>query len=216
MPVAHCQTLLIFIGLCATSTGAFTSFLFFLRVRAVYLKSTLTTCVFGILWFVVLSLGVYGALVTSAEHLPASRYCTDAFARSFELPMLPTFVLDTLVFVAISFRLACNATSAPTWRSRLSSAVTGEGLFKVSRSLMQSGQIYYLGTILLFFANAAVMKSSLPPSSWNYSLISEYLCFVNILACLVFRGVALGTIEEFPGLSSSEATEALFLSPQAI
>lgn len=68
-------------------------------------------------------------------------------------------------------------------------------------------------TILLFFVNLAVKLSPSVTLYSNNSLITEYLGFVNIAACLVFRGVALGVIEESPGLSSTRIAAAMELSP---
>ncbi|KZP13846.1 hypothetical protein FIBSPDRAFT_868975 [Athelia psychrophila] len=54
------------------------------------------------------------------------------------------FVHDTMVFLAISYRLAADAVAAGDWRSRVRSIATGKGLFSLSRSLMKGGQLYYL------------------------------------------------------------------------
>ena len=77
-------------------------------------------------------------------HFFSSKYCTDASAGSFILPIVPLFVHDTLIFFAISYQLAKSAAFESSWRGRLLSAVTGKGLFRVSRALMKSGQLYYL------------------------------------------------------------------------
>lgn len=58
LPLESCKTLLAFLGMCSALTGASTSLLFLLRVRAVYLKSTCVTVVFGAIWLIVLALNV--------------------------------------------------------------------------------------------------------------------------------------------------------------
>lgn len=74
-----------------------------------------------------------------------TRYCANTTANHL-LPfaIVPTFCHDTLVFLAISYRLASNAVTDNSYRARLLSAITGKGLFKFSRSLIINGQIYYL------------------------------------------------------------------------
>ncbi|KZP02548.1 hypothetical protein FIBSPDRAFT_855379, partial [Athelia psychrophila] len=57
---------------------------------------------------------------------------------------MTTFVHDTMIFLAISCRLAADAVPAGDWRSRVLTVVTGKGLFSLSRSLMKGGQLYYL------------------------------------------------------------------------
>lgn len=57
---------------------------------------------------------------------------------------IAAFANDSLVFVAISYRLAADAASAGTWRCRVLSVIRGEGLYSLSRTLMKSGQLFYL------------------------------------------------------------------------
>ncbi|KZP32790.1 hypothetical protein FIBSPDRAFT_433549 [Athelia psychrophila] len=117
------------------------------------------------------------------------------------------FVHDTMVFLAISYRLAADAVTAGDWRSRVLSIVTGKSLFSLSRSLMKGGQLYYFAATLLFFANLVVSTSPLIHQSWlHYNLTGLYLGFTNMMACLVFRSVALGQMENRPtqlGLTST-------------
>lgn len=60
------------------------------------------------------------------------------------VPTLLTAVFDTLVFLAISYRMVFNNAFGNTWRVRASSFFTGHGLYSMSKALLQSGQIYYL------------------------------------------------------------------------
>lgn len=71
--------------------------------------------------------------------------CTNADAKYNSLPSYSTFVNDTFVFLAITYRLAADAALAEgSWRSRLLAVIKGKGLHRLSRSLMKSGQLYYL------------------------------------------------------------------------
>ncbi|KZP11889.1 hypothetical protein FIBSPDRAFT_1050424 [Athelia psychrophila] len=185
-----------------------TSFLFFLRVRAVYLQSRTITILFGALWVVTTCVSIgFGVLaVHGAERVPHTAHCANTIAKYSFMPVTMTFVHDTMVFLAISYRLAAGAVTAADWRSRVLSIVTGKGLFSLSRSLMKGGQLYYLATTVFFFVNLATMTS---PSNYNwlhYNRIGLFLAFSNMMACLVFRGVALGQIEKKPtqlGLTST-------------
>ncbi|KZP25926.1 hypothetical protein FIBSPDRAFT_855214, partial [Athelia psychrophila] len=183
-----------------------TSFLFFLRVRAVYLQSRTITILFGALLVVTASVGIgFTALeMRGAGRVPYTAYCT---VKHNSVPVTMIFVNDTMVFLAISYRLAADAVTAGDWRSRVRSIVTGEGLFSLSRVLMKSSQLYYLATTVVFFANSLMITS--PSTHYNllrYDLISLYLGFTNMMACLIFRGVALGQVENTPtqlGLTST-------------
>ncbi|KZP26073.1 hypothetical protein FIBSPDRAFT_1041124 [Athelia psychrophila] len=193
---------------------ASTSFLFFLRVRAVYLQSRAITILFGALWVVTASIGIGFATleVRGAERVPHTPYCTNTAIKYNFIPLTMTFILDTMVFLAISYRLAADTVTAGDWRSCVLSVVTGKGLFSISRSLMKGGQLYYFcwsrsSTTVLFFANLAVTTSPLAHHSrGHYSLTGLFVGFTNMMACLVFRGVALGQIEKAPtqlGLTST-------------
>lgn len=78
------------------------------------------------------------------EHIPSTSFCTATRYKIPELPAIAIFVTDTLVFIAISYRLAADAVTGNSWRSRLRSLVKGEGLYRVSWLLMRTGQLYYL------------------------------------------------------------------------
>ncbi|KZP04186.1 hypothetical protein FIBSPDRAFT_878768 [Athelia psychrophila] len=187
---------------------ASTSFLFFLRVRAVYLRSRTVTTIFGALWVATASTSISFAALAArgVEHVPYSPYCTRTPLKHNTTPVAMAFVHDTMVYLAISYRLAADAVPAADWRSRVLSIVTGKGLFSLSRSLMKGGQLYYLATTVFFFANLAMISSSTHYNRPDYNLIGLYLGFTNMMACLIFRGVALGQIEKTPtqhGLTST-------------
>ncbi|KZP26076.1 hypothetical protein FIBSPDRAFT_1041127 [Athelia psychrophila] len=206
---AFFAVLIITLSVAITST----SFLFFLRVRAVYIQSRTITIIFGALWVATASANIgFAALAArDVEHVPYSPYCTSTPVHN-SIPVTMSFVHDTMVFLAISYRLAADAVAAADWRSRVLSIVTGKGLFSLSRSLMKGGQLYYLATTVVFFANLAIMSSPLIHYNWpHYDLISLYYGFTNTMACLVFRGVALGQIEQTPtqhGLTSTAINAA--------
>jgi hypothetical protein len=60
------------------------------------------------------------------------------------VPIVLTAVNDTLVFLAISYRMVSSAMVSCTWSARARSFFTGEGLHQLSKALLQSGQVYYL------------------------------------------------------------------------
>ncbi|KAF7967639.1 hypothetical protein HWV62_33623 [Athelia sp. TMB] len=170
-------------------------------------------------------------------HLHGARICTDEDpAKYTKMPVYATFVNDTIVFLAITYRLTADAAVGNDWRSRLLSIVRGKGLRRLSRSLLQSGQLYYgcvLGhathrihltihrsaTILFFFANLAVLDAPLIPTVPDHViLINMYTAFANMMACLVLRNVALGAAqtEHAPtGLSGTALAAAFQLEPLA-
>ncbi|KZP06690.1 hypothetical protein FIBSPDRAFT_966245 [Athelia psychrophila] len=215
--VPGCAPLFAMSATCAFLASVCTSFLFFIRVRAVYLKSRLITFAFGAVWImtIVVNLTQYSAV--HAVHIPGTEFCMAiSFEKLFGLPSIAHAVNDTLVFLAISYRLAANAATEDSWHARLQTIANTRGLYSVSSSLMRSGQLYYFATILGFSANFIIMYSSVAPIHFRYMLLNMVYALANITACHVFRGVALGTMasQNTPsGLSTTMIVAALELDP---
>jgi hypothetical protein len=60
------------------------------------------------------------------------------------IPILLRWAFDTLVFFAISFRVASYSMVGDTFSGRMRSFLRGEGLPKLSRCIIHGGQSYYL------------------------------------------------------------------------
>lgn len=74
-----------------------------------------------------------------------THHCTATIRVNFLVPGVAAFVFDTLVFLAISTRLAVNAATFKNGcYSVVIQIVNGKGLYHLSRALMRSGLLYYL------------------------------------------------------------------------
>ncbi|KZP25352.1 hypothetical protein FIBSPDRAFT_388354 [Athelia psychrophila] len=214
-PTVKCdfKLLTVTIAVCASVTGAATTYMFLLRVRAVYLKSMRITALFGALWLVTQGLLALTSTAVHAAPNQPSQYCNGLYLKYGILPSAAIFAYDTLVFLAISYRLAEDASTKAGWRSRIMSVTKGHGLHRLSRSIMRSGLQYYLASLLFSLTNLVLMLSPAPPAA-RYSLVTMYIGFTNIMACRVFRGVALGMMERSPTmLNSTEIAAAFQLCP---
>lgn len=162
-PLEDCAFFFQLVGAFGIIADTCTSFLFFLRVQAVCLKSSCTTGFFTTLFLVKLALSVvanvylrsgqrYQNLASAPrlnylvclDHVPGTHYCDDSTTKYVTMASVATFVYDTLIFLAISYHIMADAAIEQSWKPRLLSIVKGKGLFGLSRSLMQQGQIYYL------------------------------------------------------------------------
>lgn len=120
------------------------SLLFVFRVRAVYLNSRKVTVIFSLLWLTNLSQLL--PPIASALHISGGDDC-DAI-----LEMKPwvvtgfilTALFDTAVFVAISMQVLGFTGSVHTRRERMASFLNGKELGKITRAVLQTGQLYYL------------------------------------------------------------------------
>ncbi|KZP20659.1 hypothetical protein FIBSPDRAFT_533166 [Athelia psychrophila] len=102
-------------------SGSATSLLFLFRIMAVFYRSNLVKLGFTILWLSWLLSPV--AVLFGSGHTCLTN--------------------DTLVFLSISYRMAVNAMTTETWVARSRSFITGEGLYRISKVLLYSGQLYY-------------------------------------------------------------------------
>ncbi|KAF7972951.1 hypothetical protein HWV62_16520 [Athelia sp. TMB] len=176
-PVANCQSLEYSIGVFFEISVPATSYLFFLRVRAVYNRSKVITAIFGCLWIAI---------------------------KGSSLVMLIGMKGDTLVFLAISYRILSNAMVGDTWRERARSFFKGEGLYGLSKGLLQSGQLYYFVTIGMSITTAAVMLSSGAPDIIRAFLTPPYIALSSALACRVFRTILLGSFDTQDALNTQK------------
>jgi hypothetical protein len=119
--------------------------LFFFRVRAVYDRSKAVTAIFGILWLATLGAAIAFPFAVKGGHIGTTNYCLlVSVAQSASAPVIINTCSDTLIFLAISWRIARNNSTGETWREHLRSFYKGDGLPRLSRTILQSGQAYYL------------------------------------------------------------------------
>ncbi|KZP14567.1 hypothetical protein FIBSPDRAFT_959527 [Athelia psychrophila] len=174
-----------------------TYFLFLLRARAVYQNSDIATVVFGANLIVLIGLYIYQLVSFHADHIAHSSRCSSQQDYLLLIPIISLCATDTLVFLAISYRLAgLGAGPNANWSERARRFVTGDGLHSLGRSLLRSGQVYYLATILFFFINLALVLTPAVPAVLRYILVPPYVSFTNVMTCRVFRGLKLGTIQD--------------------
>ena len=115
----------------------------FFRVRAIYDGNRLVSAFFLILWLFVAGCTMLVPITVRGGHVGSTQYCDDTILSDF--PFLAAtwapVMHDTVVFFAISWRLARNARSL---RDSLKVAVLGHSLPEISRTMLLDGQKYYL------------------------------------------------------------------------
>jgi hypothetical protein len=145
-PVADCNALKNAAGSSFILASPFTSALFFFRVKAVYHNNKIVTIFFGFLLFSLFGISIMYPFAYKGEHLGTTQRCIPAeFARYGSIPALITAIFDTLVFLAISLRIASNTLlDNDTFGTRMKSFLRGRGLPNISKCILQGGQLYYL------------------------------------------------------------------------
>ena len=122
-----------------------TALLFFFRARAVFSMNQFAIYFFGLLW-----LGVLGGCLTTipgltGENIGPTPYCVTGGIKLYSTAgAITPLINDTIMFIAISWRLWTNTWARRTVRNGFRAMVFGEYLPAFSRSLLQDGQIYFL------------------------------------------------------------------------
>ena len=122
------------------------TWIFFLRVRAVYHDSRPIKGVFLFLWLLTLvSIGTPFTYTLPSIPLGNGKcFITFIFHRRLVAISLAALTLfDTAVMIAISVRMMAYSLS-DSWKSKVFSLVFGNEMGHTSRLLLKSSQIYYL------------------------------------------------------------------------
>ncbi|PSR71117.1 hypothetical protein PHLCEN_2v12963 [Hermanssonia centrifuga] len=120
------------------------SFLMLVRVRAVFFNSARIRTFFSFLWAV----NVVGSLT-----LPFAMKSGRGPGGTCVLIKLEPYLafvaaifaaIDTLTFLAITYRVLSSLHAADGWSSRINAFIHGDDVGKLHRLLLKTGQTYYL------------------------------------------------------------------------
>ena len=137
----------------------FTSLLFFLRTRAVYIRDPWVVTFFAGLWLVVLGGSLAFVVQVDSERmdpaLNSSATCLNPGANPFIAATTTiSLINDTLVFLAITWRLFRISHVPHTLRSGFRIVMFGDYLPVFSKALLKDGQAYYLLALSLAVSHA--------------------------------------------------------------
>lgn len=130
-----------------------TAFLFFMRIRAIYANNKYVVLFFFLSWLAVVGGCVFetqngGKKVQLASIPSPGTYCIYSPDLNFislvtSMTTIP-MVNDTLIFVAITWRLMQNAHVKVNLRNGIRVMILGHYLPAFSRALLKDGQVYFL------------------------------------------------------------------------
>ncbi|KAF9449867.1 hypothetical protein P691DRAFT_702467 [Macrolepiota fuliginosa MF-IS2] len=189
-PVPDCHGITIVMDILCILTMATTSFLFLRRVQAVYASNRTVYWTFALLWAgssVAAVLLVPGA---ESEHLQGTGYCLVYLVRSYvAIASFMPAVFDTLVFFAISYKLAFqNPRNLESNQSRVTWLFSGKTLPMLSRAILRGGQQYYLITFGFNVVSGvfSFQPSGIPPM-YRVLFSAPATALAACLACRVHR-----------------------------
>jgi hypothetical protein len=139
IPIQDCQGLISAIAWLTVALAASTSFLFLLRVLAIFHGQRVVVGLFVLLWLAIVGSAVIVPLNIHGAHIGSTGYCAPIGAGvSVGVFGVITMIDRLLVFLFISWRLTAYHDS------RVQAFFRGQGVSIVPRVLLSSGQLYYL------------------------------------------------------------------------
>ncbi|KAL5530968.1 hypothetical protein ACEPAG_3844 [Sanghuangporus baumii] len=194
--VENCQALLVSLGVCFAVAVPATSLLFLFRIRAVFNDQKIVVWTFVFLWISVLAGCITVPFAINGKHIGPTSNCINSDVKPFSsVGIIISAVNDTLVLLAISLRLVYNASGTNRSSVRLKSIWHGSTLPQISKSILQSGQQYYLITVgWNILAMAMILAPSVPPV-YRAMFTIPSVAVENCMACKVYRDVRLGVTQ---------------------
>jgi len=196
-PIGHCVQIWKGVPWLYVVAVPATSLLFFFRVRAMFNNNLYVTLFFSFMW-----LAVVGGSVTSTQGvtlvpLGTTNYCTNGRMDEYVIAsgIIP-LVNDTLVFIAISWRLVRGSHRGPIRKGGSWSFIFGKHLPAFSRSLLQDGQVYYLSTVGLAFLSVIFITVKSIPAVYRSAIGIPDIMLINVMACRVYRNTKFGIFKE--------------------
>ncbi|KZP03148.1 hypothetical protein FIBSPDRAFT_1046176 [Athelia psychrophila] len=167
------------------------SWLFYIRLGAVYLHDKRVRISFGILWAAVFSVFIFDAVHRHTKFLVTH---TRVPAKLTALPYVINTVYDMFVYLAMSWKLAAFSIKGDTWRHRVLAFFKGDGLLVLTKSLLRGGQIYFFTTIVFSIASIVCLYLDQIPIQYRGAIAPPHVSIVSILACQIFRELKLGIL----------------------
>lgn len=219
------------------------SLLFFFRIQAVFHKLTRFVFIYAFLWLCTLTTITAPFAIDHAINIGTPAICVETDVKGFANvgPVLIA-VHDSLVYIGISARLTLNnlPLTSPRPIDALKIFFSGKGIGQISKSLLTTGQMYYLyvyffphrqyassspihldvfqlhsATIGMSIAHIAVIFSPSVPPVIKATIPIPNIALQNVMACRVYRQLKLGLISETSTTTLVSASSSSRSTPPA-
>ncbi|KAF8800060.1 hypothetical protein BYT27DRAFT_7236154 [Phlegmacium glaucopus] len=196
-PIGHCVEIWRGVPWLFVIAVPATSLLFFFRVRAVYNNNIYVTVFFFFMWLAVLGGSVTSTQGVTLIPLGPTDYCTNGNMEAYVIVsgIIP-LVNDTLVFIAITWRIIHGSRYEHTGTGGMWSFIFGKHLPAFSRSILHDGQVYYLSTVGLCFLTVTLYTIKSVPAVYRSAVGIPNVMLINVMACRVYRNTKFGIFRE--------------------
>ncbi|KAJ7883270.1 hypothetical protein B0H13DRAFT_1629112 [Mycena leptocephala] len=169
--------------------------LFFLRGRAIFNNNRYLVAFFFLLWLGVVGGGATIPTALTAGNVGPTEYCMNIAGKSYAAyaVTIAPLIHDTVIFLAISWRLFGNSHVNHGFTGNIRAFVTGEYLPQFSKAVLKDGQLYYVITVISnAIATILVFNTNLSVTYRTMFSVSNVMV-TNAMACHVFRNTKFGT-----------------------
>jgi len=121
------------------------SLLFFFRTRAVFDRDPWIVLFFAVMWLAVVAGCATPIPGIKVANIGPTHYCMNVEIMSYtDTAVIIPLINDTLIFIAITWRLWCNSSAPRTIKDGVRVVIFGNHLPAFSKAMLQDGQMYYL------------------------------------------------------------------------
>ncbi|KAJ7895659.1 hypothetical protein B0H14DRAFT_2558706 [Mycena olivaceomarginata] len=177
-PIPNCQAAMIVFNCGLLFASSASSFLFFLRVRAVYSGRPLVTWIFGFLWVCVVGAAITVPIGIKAIKVGGSLCLVSKVPAYAGAAATVLMVNDTLVVLAISYRLLTN--------THRDNAGVGERL----RAFFSGANLHAI-TILSNTVTISLVYAAGVSAIYHGTMSIPNVALTSIMACRVYRNATL-------------------------
>jgi hypothetical protein len=215
--VGRCQALITrSYWVCYVAAVSLTSLLFFFRVRALFWDNKWIVAFFSILWLCTVAGSILAIFSVFEEGTNRTMHYCIIYGSPFSSSAVVILAVnDTLVFFSISWKLLSASAVDESFKAKLKIFISGHGLPAFSRSLLQSGQEYYLYVSHVMSCHhlsqcrntknsvtvawniltiATILGPSSLPNIYRLMFIPPNVAIGNSMACHVYCDIKFGRI----------------------
>ncbi|KAI0072256.1 hypothetical protein K474DRAFT_1605455 [Panus rudis PR-1116 ss-1] len=207
-PVGDCHKLAMAIGWTGGFGISLNSLLFFFRVRAVFNQTKIIIAFFALTWLATFGCAMTIPFSVDGVHIGTTKNCVNSDVKPYaSAGMIVIAVNDTLVVLAISGQLMMHSL-AGSFTEKVRAFFSGKGMGVMSRSILHTGQQYYLATVGVNIVSMAVILAPSVPPVFRAMFAIPNFTLQNAMATRVFRMLKLGLLKDFSnGASTASASQ---------
>ncbi|KAF7309391.1 hypothetical protein MIND_00309900 [Mycena indigotica] len=192
-PLKRCAVAQTLVEACFSIAVPSTCLLFFLRARAIYNRDRYLNLFFLCLWLSVAGTAATVPTAITAINIGPTPYCLNVGVKPYAGGIGITPLLhDTIIFLAISWRLYKNSYTEQSFSGNIRSFITGDSLPHFSRAVLKDGQLYYLITVTANAVTVAMFYNKAVAPTYRVMFTVCNLMLTNAMGCRVFRNTKFG------------------------